>query len=144
MESTSIYRKPKKWVAAVLGLFIPPAGMLYVARPGWAAAYFALALIVVLGNMFAPRGMELAGGAIALLVAIISAIHAYRLAQDSRVLRRPWYSRWYGLVGIIAAFAALALGTRAFLFEPFRSPSGSMTPSIEPRAPIKNTPPSKR
>jgi len=93
MESTSIYRKPKKWVAAVLGLFIPPAGMLYVARPGWAAAYFALALIVVLGNMFAPRGMELAGGAIALLVAIISAIHAYRLAcdnqRDPRVSSRP-------------------------------------------------------
>jgi signal peptidase I len=134
MESTAIYRKPKKWVAAVLGLFIPPVGMLYVARPGWAAAYFALASIVVLGNMFVPRGMELAGDAVALIVAIICAIHAYRLARDSRVLRRPWYSRWYGLLGIVVAFAVLAFGTRAFLFERFRFPSGSMAPSIEPRA----------
>jgi signal peptidase I len=134
MESTEVYRKPNKWVAAALGLFIQPAGMLYVARPGWAAAYFALALIIALGNMLVLRDGELAGNAVALLVATICAIHAYRLARDSRVLRRPWYSRRHGLVGIVAAFAALAFGTRAFLFEPFRFPSGSMTPSIEPRA----------
>jgi len=134
MESTAIYRKPKKWIAATLGLLIPPAGMLYVARPRWAAAYFALALIIALGNMFVLRDGELAGNAIALLVAIICAIHSYRLAGDSREIRRPWYSRWYGLVGIGAAFAALAFGARAFLFEQFRFPSESMAPSIEPRA----------
>ena len=134
MESTAIYRKPKKWIAAVLGLLIQPAGMLYVARPDWAAAYFALAAIIVLGNMFVLRDRELAGDAIVLLVAIICAIHAYRLARDYRALKRPWYSRWYGLVGIVAAFAALAFGARAFLFEPFRFPSESMAPSIEPRA----------
>ncbi len=134
MESTAIYSKPKKWIAAVLGLLIPPAGMLYVARPRLAAAYFALALIIALGNMFVLRDRELAGNAVALLVAIICAIHAYRLAGDSRVIRRPWYSRWHGLVGIVAAFAALAFGGRAFLFEPFRLPSESMAPSIEARA----------
>src|SRR2546426_3540201 len=84
MESTAIYRKPKKWIAAALGLFIQPAGMLYVARPGWAAAYFVLALIVVLGNVFVLRERESAGNAIALLVAIICAIHSYRLARDYR------------------------------------------------------------
>ena len=89
MESTAIYRKPKKWIAAVLGLLIQPAGMLYVARPGWAAAYFALAAIIVLGNMFVLRGRELAGNAILLLVAIICAIHAYRLARDYRAVKRP-------------------------------------------------------
>jgi signal peptidase I len=134
MESTEMYRKPSKRTAALLGLLIQPAGMLYVARPGWAAVYLSIALTIVLGNMFVLRDGQMIGNAIAVLVAIICAIHAYRLARDSRVLRRPWYSRWYGLGGIVAAFAALTLGTRAFLFEPLRFPSASMTPSIEPRA----------
>jgi signal peptidase I len=134
MESTAIYRKPKKWTAAVLGLLVQPVGMLYVARPGWAAAYLALAAIIALGNMSVLRGRELAGDAILLLVAVICAIHAYRLARDYRAVKRPWYSRWYGLVVIVAAFVALAFGARAFLFEPFRFPSESMAPSIEPRA----------
>src|SRR5256886_11245719 len=133
MESTAIYRKPKKWIAAVLGLFIQPAGMLYVARPGWAAAYFAVAAIIVVCNVLVLRGGA-AGDAVLLLIAIICAIHAYRLARDYRAVKRPWYSRWYGLAGIIAAFAALALAARAFLYEPFRFPSESMAPSIEPRA----------
>ena len=133
MESTAIYRKPKKWTAAVLGLLIQPVGMLYVARPGWAAVYFALGAIIALGNLFMLRG-GLAGNATLLLVAIICAIHAYRLARDYRAVKRPWYSRWYGLVGIGVAFAALAFGVRAFLFEPFRFPSESMAPSIEARA----------
>jgi len=135
MESTAIYRKPKKWIAALLGLFIQPAAMLYVARPGWAAAYLGLAVIVALGNMFLLRGRESVGYVVALLVAVVCAIHAYRLARDYReLLRRPWYSRWYGLIVIATAFAALAFGIRAFLFEPFRFPSASMAPSIEPRA----------
>lgn len=134
MESTEMYRKPRKRTAALLGLLFQPAGMLYVARPGWAAVYFAIALIIVLGNMFVLRDRQVIGNAAAVLVSIICAIHAYRFARDSRVLRRPWYSRWYGLGGIVAALAALALGTRAFLFEPLRFPSGSMIPSIEPRA----------
>src|SRR5258708_17782535 len=136
MESTAIYRKPKKWTAAVLGLLVQPVGMLYVARPGWAAAYLALAAIIALGNMSMLRGRELAGDAILLLVAVICAIHAYRLARDYREVKRPWYSRWYGLVVIVAAFAALAFGARAFLFEPFRFPSESIAPSIEPPPPL--------
>src|SRR5258707_2180422 len=80
------------------------------------------------------RGRDLAGDVILLLVAVICAINAYRLARDYRAVKRPWYSRWYGLIVIPAAFAALAFGARAFLFEPFRFPSESMAPSIEPRA----------
>src|SRR5258705_12059059 len=103
MESTAIYRKPKKWTAAVLGLLVQPVGMLYVARPGWAAAYLALAAIIAVSNMSVLRGRELAGDAILLLVAVICAIHPDRLARDYRAVKRPWYSRWTGLAGTVPA-----------------------------------------
>src|SRR2546427_587625 len=53
------------------------------------------------------------------------AIHYGSLAsmESTAIYRKP--KKW---------FAALAFGARTFLFEPFRLPSGSMVPSIEPRA----------
>jgi signal peptidase I len=134
MDPTEAYRRPSKRVAAVLGLLLPPAGMLYVARPGWAGIYLAWTLFVGTVNLFVPRAHEWIVGAVTLVVAIVCAVQAYRFCRDSRVLRRPWYGRWPGLLVILAAFAALALGVRAFVFEPFRFPSASMLPSIEPGA----------
>jgi len=133
MESTApMSRKPKKWIAAVFGLIIPPAGMLYVARPGLAAGYFGLMVIVALGK---SRVYPAIGDLAVLLLGIVCAIHAYHIARDyDESHRRPWYSRWYGLVGILVGpFVVLGV-PRAFLFDVFRFPTGSMTPSIEPSA----------
>src|SRR5262245_46422453 len=132
MESTETYRKPSKKLAALLGLVIPPVGMLYVARPGRAAIYLGLTVGISAANLFVPRERQWIGLAAALLVAIICAVQAYRLARDFREIKRPWYSRGLGLVVVIAAFAALVVGFRAFLFEPYRLASASMLPSIEP------------
>ena len=134
MDPTEAYRRPSRRVAALLGLLLQPAGMLYVARPGWAGFYLALLLSLGAASLFVPREREWVIHAVGALVAIVCAVQAWRYCRDSRVLRRSWYSRWPGLITILAAFAALALGARAFLFEPFRAPSGSMLPSIAPGA----------
>jgi len=107
--------------------------MLYVARPGRAAIYLALAVVIATVNFLVPRALEWVGAA-ALLVSIVCAVQAYRLARDFREIKRPWYGHGPGLVVIVVAFAALMVVARAFLFEPFRFPSGSMLPSIEPGA----------
>ena len=134
MESTETYVKPSRRIAAALGFFVPTVGMLYVARPGWAGMYLALTLAVAAAKIFVFRGPAWAGGLVFLLVGIVCAAQAYRFARDFREVRRPWYSHGVGLVVVIAAFAGLALGVRAFLFEPFRLVSASMLPSIPPGA----------
>jgi signal peptidase I len=134
MDPTEAYRRPSKKAAAALGFLVPPAGMLYVARPGWAAIYLALNVAIGTVSLFVSRDRAWPLGVALLVVGIVCAVQAYRSCRDSRVLRRPWYARAPGLVVILAACAALALGFRAFLFEPFRFVSGSMLPSIEPGA----------
>ena len=132
MESTEAYRKPSRRIAAVLGLLIPPAGMLYVVRPGWAAITLALIVGIAAGNLFVARDQQWLGHAVVWLIAIVCAVQAYRLTRDFREIKRPWYSRGPGLLFVIAVFAGLALYVQAFLAEPFRFPAASMRPSIEP------------
>jgi signal peptidase I len=131
MESTETYRKPSKWGAAALGFFFPPLGMLYVARPGRAAIYFLLLAVVATVNLLVLREREWILDAVTLLVGIVCAAQAYRGSRDTRVLRRPWYSRWLGLLAIVVGFVALVAGVQAFFVEPFRLASGSMLPSVE-------------
>ena len=125
--------KPNKWIAATLGLFLQPIGLLYVARPQWAAFY--LIALVVLGVVmftFLAGGVQFisidfASG----VVGIAAAIHSYRVASQFTVrTTRPAYTRWYGLGGIVLGFAALIFLSRAFVLEPFRVPARSMEPSV--------------
>jgi signal peptidase I len=134
MESTEAYIKPSRRIAAALGFFVPMVGMLYVARPGWAAIYLVLSLALGVVDFFVLREPTWAVGAALLLISAVCAVQAFRLARDFREVKRPWYSRGPGLVFVIAAFVVLALGIRACLVEPFRIPSASMRPAMEPGA----------
>jgi len=126
--------KPKKWIAALLGLVSPPVGMMYVAHAKLALAYLSLAIVLgVLGILSST--WKAAADYISLLLAVVGASHAYLLAKrypDEKP--RPAYSRWYGILGAVACLVVLAVVTRTFFFEPFRSPSASMLPTIPVRA----------
>ena len=132
MQSTAqVSSKPNKWIAAVLALIVPVLGMLYVTRPGLAGLYFVLMVIIGAGKSFLPRFPWIADLAI-LLLQVICAIHAYRLARDyGEPSKRPWYSRWYGIVGIMVGLFAVLVVPRAFFFDLYRFPARSMSPSIE-------------
>jgi signal peptidase I len=134
IEPTLTIGKPNKWAAGALGFFFQPLGLLYVARPGWAALYFGASSLLALSSMFLPRRLELMAGLTALALAILCAVHAWRLARDFEMAHRPWYSGWYGLVGLAGSLAVILFVVRAFAFEPFRFPAASMAPTIRPNA----------
>jgi len=126
--------KPKKWIAALLGLLSPPVGMMYAAHAKLALAYLSLAIAFGVLGILSSAWMA-ATGYISLLLAAVGACHTYLVAKkypDDRP--RPTYSRWYGILGAVACLVVLAVVTRAFFFEPFRAPSASMLPTIPARA----------
>jgi signal peptidase I len=129
--------KPNKWIAAFLGLFLQPFGMLYVVRVKLAFLYFFLAIAIsILEFYLFSSEVHLWTDYISLnwLLMIICAVHAYRIAVSYEIVegKRPWYSHWYGLVSLPLGFFLGVLLIRAFLYEPFRMPSRSMYPTITP------------
>lgn len=125
--------RPNKWVAAVLGLVSPPISLLYVAEYVWAAIYFLASLCVAVLAFVLLHRAPVVAAALVWGINVVSAVHSYRLARaypGDKI--RPIYSRWYGLLGIYLCLFAVIFGFRSFLFEPFRFPSGSMIPTIEP------------
>lgn len=130
--------KPNKWVAVVLGFFGQPLGMLYVVRARWALIYFATSLLIAVIEIVL-REREISAWlqyfTFNYIVMVVCAVHAYRIAINSPSRSdRPWYSRWYGLISIPGLIALGMFSIRALVVEPFRFPSASMVPTINPGA----------
>jgi signal peptidase I len=127
--------RPNKWIAATLGLLAQPFGLLYVINLKWAAIYFVVGLLIgvsefVLDAKNAAPWLQYFS--FNLILMVICAVHAYRIAAYGLVLQiRPWYSKWYGLTAIFLVSASVIFFPRAFLYEPYRFPSGSMFPTIK-------------
>lgn len=122
--------RPNRIVAVMLALLVQPLAMFYLARAKWAIAYL-LVPLVIMGAEFAFSAPWLRHFSLGMIVAIVCAIHAYWIATRGKTItNRPWFSRWYGLAGLYIVFFATVFSVRAFFYEPFRMPSGSMLPTI--------------
>jgi signal peptidase I len=123
------------WVAGVLALVSPLFAMLYVGRPRRAAGYFGLALLCPFGAyLAAEQGLWAAGltwGAPLYLLYLVGAVDAYKIATGSKRRFVPrWYTTWKGLAAVAISLLVLIAGFRTFLFEPFRTPSVAMLPTL--------------
>ncbi len=68
-------------------------------------------------------------------VSLVAAIDAFRIARRYRThFDGPWYTRWQGLLVILALAKAIGFSSvflvRAYIVEPFRMPSQSMMPTF--------------
>ncbi|MES2583541.1 MAG: signal peptidase I [Pseudomonadota bacterium] len=128
-------RRPKGWLAALLGFFVSPLGLLYVGRWKWAiASAVGLLGVAAFQLAFADTLVWLTLPVQLVFICTVSRIaylQAIRFEPD-RV--RPAYSRGYWLWTIFLMFVLLAITFRAFFFEPFRAPAGSMLPTLKPGA----------
>jgi len=125
--------KPNKWIALVLGLVTAQLGVLYAGYPLLAALLLVLQFVVgalVMG--FAGKPSAIAIIAIGLgfyaLCVTLSYVLANRAAPREK---RPFYTRWYGLIGVALTVVMLIGALRGFLFEPFRAASSSMAPTAD-------------
>ena len=128
--------KPKKWIAVVLSIVAAPLAFLYVGAPRWAAANFAVSLTLGIVSFLLPgRLTEGAAGLVWLPVMALWIWLAYRLAAAAPEQQvRPWFARWYGMLGLLVGVGLVVVLLRVFAYEPFKVQSSAMLPTLPDRS----------
>lgn len=126
--------KPNRWIAAILGLITGPLALFYVAKVRWAVFYLSLSLLLLVlfvCSVFVGKNPTLYLTAIGNILSICIAIHCFLLATKSlAVITRPWFSKWYSILGLACCIALPFILVRAFVFETFHIPASSMLPTL--------------
>jgi signal peptidase I len=121
---------PKPWIAVILSLFVGPLGLLYVRRVRLALVFFFLSASLQLIAFVSKDAVALPAGLAQALVWLAGTVLSYRLARTYQGEARPWYTRWYGLGGIMLAAILCVLAGRLFVYETFLVPSSAMMPTL--------------
>src|SRR5688500_13395941 len=133
-------RLPRPWLAALLSVFSPGLGHVYLwrlrAALGFATLFFAASAIAIWGVVELP-GVVLPVAALVGLLAVdaVIAVRAWRASRIRPAPRRP--SRGLLALALIGWLALLAVpqellqrSVKRNVFEAFRIPSGAMEPTI--------------
>ncbi len=119
---------PNKWFAAFLGLFFQPLSFIYLSKFQWFWVYVVANVVATLLDYYLIAKTGYFG--VAFTVALICALHAFKIAAALAFSRRRWYNYWWGILLIVLIFLLSTFSIRTFLFEPFRIPSLSMVPTL--------------
>lgn len=133
-------KSPKPWLAALLGLFDAPVGLLYAGyvRVFW-LCWAALLACYAIFAVFVATGKIRQFGLIAILCMLLIVrlsfpVMSYRYALQAKGKPRRWFQRWYVIIAIIV-FGTLVnqscvLVVRSSILESFYVSGRAMAPTI--------------
>jgi signal peptidase I len=136
-SDADLTKRPRWWIAALLNLVSwVGVGYLYVRRPGRAlvVAILQLALLIAawhgLGGWLARPWVIFAAVAAVVLLLVVPAIDAARLAKQTTSDPR-WYNRWWiYLAAVVASTAAAYPFDYNMSVRSFYTPASSMEPTL--------------
>lgn len=118
---------PNKWLAGFLGLFFQPFAFIYLSRFKLAGIYFVAVLGTNLVDFYVLDYFGIPG----LVLSIYCAYHAFTLAKETTFPeKRKWHNYWYFGLGLPVFILGVLLSSRAFVWDFYTVPAGSMSPSI--------------
>ena len=121
---------PKPWLAALLNIVLSPFGLLYAGQGRLAILFFVVQAAIGITAFVTSGNVVVVIGLLQIVLIAAGAIIAYRRARAPTGQPRPWYTRWRGMLLIVMSMALVTTLLRMFLYEPFKSPSKSMLPTI--------------
>lgn len=134
MEETQNNWKPKRWLATALSFFLGFSGLLYIGKGKLFLIYSLASLLILIAGFFtlnlATADLLNVLSMVSSAISIVCAIQTYRLCTNFQANKlRPWYSHWWGILGIYLMVVTPVFIFRSFFFEPFKIPAGSMAPT---------------
>lgn len=129
--------KPKGGVAILSGIILQPFTFLYVNRQSLFWGYLILAmglgLLDVKLHANPPEDAWYKDVYLLWLLFIAYPTHAFIIAKNYDVNQaRSWYASWWATSSCFLLVFSLVIVLRAFYFEPFSIPAGSMSPALNP------------
>jgi signal peptidase I len=125
-----VHSKPNKWIAVLISIFLPPAAMLYVAKPVLALVAFICLLVIAGVGFVSIQFFAYAPYINAVMLFGFASLAFYLAKRYDANAPRPLYSRWYGVMGMVSFVVLGIIAFRAFFYEPFRLPAASMEPNF--------------
>ncbi|WNO11659.1 signal peptidase I [Teredinibacter sp. KSP-S5-2] len=121
----------KKVFVGILAFFMPPLAFLYLSRGSIALVYLAALIFSMLGDYLLNLYYGISG--LGLTLAVVAVFHSLKLVKNTNDNeRKRFFNYWWGALTIPIVIVIAIFTVRSFLCEPFRIPSESMSPNLNP------------